>query len=83
MAVRVAEYLGQRTDALTDIVPQVILPEEQRNRSPLCPFNNQPCKKMKMARAPKPPICSLRKTDGSYYIVCENRLLSTDTQHIN
>ena len=82
MAVSIAEYLGQRTDANQNIVPHDFLEPDQRAYSPLCPFNGHPCAKMSKRRNPKPPVCSLRKTSGQFYIVCEHRLISTTTGKI-
>ena len=83
MAINIAEYLGQRTDSHEQIIPMPILPEVRRDQSPRCPFNNQPCMKMRASSNPKQPICSLRKTKGTYYVVCENRLISTDIRDIS
>lgn len=68
MGVSVAEYLGQRTDGnVRDIVPIT--------GKTACPFSSgNYC--MKTGRG-KNPICSVRKDDGTYWIVCENRLCST------
>ena len=68
MGVSVAEYLGQRTDvAAPNIVPTL-------NKA-LCPFSaGNTC--MKTGKG-KNPICSVRKDDGTYWIVCENRLCTT------
>lgn len=83
MAVTIAEYLGQRTDSLLPIQPVDIPPPGQGNQAPLCPFNDQPCIKMSKRENAKPPICSLRKPNGQFYIVCENRLLSTDIARLS
>ncbi len=77
MSISVAEYLGQRTDAPTQIKP-IPLPFSQP--IPLCPFNKLPCKKMNMKTNSKFPVCSLRR-NGEIYIVCENRLVSTTSEH--
>ncbi len=82
MAVRIAEYLGQKTDSDISITPSPILIEGERHLSPPCPFNNNPCTKMKLERNANHPICSLRKSNGAYYIVCNNRLISTDVSKI-
>lgn len=82
MVVSIAEYLGQRTDTSQNIEAQTILPESERENSPLCPFNNSLCSKMRMRRNPKPPICSLRRSDGQFYIVCEHRLISTKVEQL-
>lgn len=82
MAVRIAEYLGQKTDSDTPIIPSPIPIEGERHLSPRCPFNDNPCTKMKLERNANHPICSLRKSNGAYYIVCNNRLISTDVSKI-
>lgn len=67
MGVSVAEYLGQRTDVNKSIKPTL--------RKAPCPFASKNyC--MKSGRG-KNPICSVRKDDGTYWIVCENRLCAT------
>ncbi|WP_293007289.1 MULTISPECIES: restriction endonuclease [unclassified Oscillibacter] len=68
MGVSVAEYLGQRTDvAAPNIVPVNV-------KSP-CPFSSgNNCMK---TGGDKNPVCSVRKEDGTYWIVCENRLCTT------
>lgn len=82
MVVSIAEYLGQRTDTTQVINPEAILPESERHNSPNCPFNGTACSKMRMRRNPKPPICSLRRSDGQFYIVCEHRLISTKVENM-
>lgn len=68
MGVSVAEYLGQRTDVVApNIVPTTV--------STPCPFSSgNNCMK---TGGGKNPICGVRKEDGTYWIVCENRLCST------
>jgi hypothetical protein len=71
MAVSVAEYLGQRTDFDgVDIVP--VIPQS----GAMCPFMDRPCDKANKSK-PLHPICSVRKNDGTIWIVCEHRLCST------
>ena len=68
MSITVAEYLGQRTDvAAPDIVPVL-------HKVP-CPFSSgNTCLK---SGGKKNPVCSVRKEDGTLWIVCENRLCTT------
>ena len=68
MGVSVAEYLGQRTDVTApDIIPVT-------TKTP-CPFSSgNNCMK---TGGGKNPICGVRKEDGTYWIVCENRLCTT------
>lgn len=82
MAVSIAEYLGQRTDSSIEIEAQLILPEGQRHLSPSCPFNGTSCSKMSMQANPKFPVCSLRRNNGQFYIVCEHRLISTKSVNL-
>lgn len=68
MGVYVAEYLGQRTDVDNPAIVPVL-------RSATCPFSSgNNCMK---TGGGKNPICSVRKEDGTYWIVCENRLCTT------
>ena len=68
MGVSVAEYLGQRTDVTTPNIAPVLV------KTP-CPFSSgNNCMK---TGGGKNPICSVRKDDGTYWIVCENRLCTT------
>jgi len=71
MVVSVAEYLGQRTD-FDDVVIAPVIP----NSGAMCPFMDRPCDKSNKSR-PLHPVCSVRKTDGTMWIVCEHRLCST------
>ncbi len=68
MAVRIAEYLGQRTD-----VEQNILPIEKGTQAQ-CPFMDRTCDKVSKNNH---PVCSVRKPDNTIWIVCEHRLCST------
>lgn len=69
MAVSVAEYLGGRTDVGFPIISPV------SPRSCVeCPFMDRPCDKVAKGN---PPVCSVRKKDGTIWIVCEHRLCST------
>jgi len=72
MAVSIAEYLGQRTDVDAPTIEPCNTPEQ-------CPFMDRRCDKLNTAN-PKPPICSVRKADGTIWITCEHRLCSTRTK---
>ncbi len=67
MPVRVFEYLGQRTDAEANIVPTT-------TESAPCPFMDHDC-----AKLPKgdKPICSVKDSNDTMWIVCEHRLCAT------
>lgn len=68
MGVSVAEYFGQRTD----VDYPVIQPVEGEH---ICPFSaGNVCKKLK---SKNPPVCSVRKPDGTLWIVCSERLCAT------
>lgn len=68
MGVSVAEYYGQRTDVDEPIIHPV------RGEHP-CPFScGNTCKKLKSGN---PPVCSVRKPDGTLWIVCSDRLCAT------
>nr|WP_317200429.1 NotI family restriction endonuclease [uncultured Psychrobacter sp.] len=69
MAVSVAEYLGQRTDI--DTVN--ITPVKLRQAVP-CPFMDGKCSKVSKGLQ---PVCSVRKRNGTMWIVCEHRLCAT------
>lgn len=71
MPVSIAEYLGQRTDVDQQIVPITKGVQVQ------CPFMDRTCDKASKSRNPTPPVCSVRKPDGTVWIVCEHRLCST------
>lgn len=69
MGVSVAEYFGQRTDVDTLIEPCPIGADRY------CPFSSgNKCRKLK---SKKHPVCSVRKADGTLWIVCPERLCST------
>ena len=68
MGVSVAEYLGQRAD----IQAPSITPLQSQNVP--CPFMTAEC--TKVAQGNK-PVCSVRQTDGTLWIVCRNRLCAT------
>ena len=68
MGVCTAEYLGQRTDIDSPNIVPIL-------HSALCPFSSgNSCMK---TGSGKNPICGVRKEDGTYWIVCENRLCTT------
>lgn len=68
MGVSVAEYYGQRTD----VDDPIIRPVEGEQT---CPFScGNACKKLKSGNA---PVCSVRKPDGTLWIVCSERLCAT------
>ena len=68
MGVTVAEYFGQRTDVDSPVI------QPQRNIA-ICPFSSgNICKKLKSGN---PPVCSVRKPDGTLWIVCSDRLCNT------
>ena len=69
MAVSVAEYLGQRTDIEDEAIKPVKLGEKH-----LCPFMDGYCSKLTKKLQ---PVCSVRKKDGTMWIVCEHRLCAT------
>lgn len=83
MGTSVAEYLGQRTDVDFPIITPIIFPERIRrkinwtddNSCPACPFSNgNKCKKLVSGLE---PVCSVRKSDGTLWINCSERLCST------
>lgn len=67
MAVRVAEYFGQKTEGNESLISPV---KSKAN----CPFMNDVC--VKLAQGKK-PICSVRRMDGDLWIVCRHRLCAT------
>jgi hypothetical protein len=69
MAVQVAEYLGQRTDIDSPQIHPVAKKSGAR-----CPFMDRACDKVSKGNH---PVCSVRKSNGSIWIVCEHRLCST------
>lgn len=83
MGTHVAEYLGKRTDIdIPTISPIIIPPKVNRsinwtedNPCPTCPFTcGNPCKKLVSGNE---PVCSVRKSDGTLWINCSERLCST------
>ena len=71
MGVSIAEYFGQRTDVLTPI----ILPATADSRVKKCPFMDKECAKISKGLK---PVCSVRKRNGDIWIVCRDRLCSTN-----
>lgn len=73
MAVSIAEYLGQRTDVEENIAPVALGTQVK------CPFMDRSCDKVSKKNH---PVCSVRKQDGTLWIVCEHRLCSTRQKKI-
>lgn len=68
MGVSVAEYYGQRTDVDVPTIQPIA-------EVGTCPFSSgNTCKKLKSGN---PPVCSVRKPDGTMWIVCSDRLCNT------
>lgn len=68
MGVSVAEYFGQRTDVDNPVIQPV-------STVSFCPFSaGNTCKKLKSHNH---PVCSVRKSDGTMWIVCSDRLCAT------
>lgn len=83
MGTTVAEYLGMRTDVDTPVIFPVIIPPKvgrsigwtDDNPCPTCPFSSgNSCKKLVSGNE---PVCSVRKSDGTLWINCSERLCST------
>lgn len=75
MAVSVAEYLGQRTDILQPLILPASIPENPGDNVAVCPFTSgNQCKKLKSKNE---PVCSVRKSDGTLWINCSDRLCAT------
>jgi len=72
VAVSIAEYLGQRTDIdginITPVALGSLVP---------CPFKDGFCSKLSKKKKPNHPVCSVRKLNGTMWIVCEHRLCAT------
>ena len=71
MGVSIAEYFGQRTD----ISSTVIQPVTANSRVKKCPFMDKNCAKISKRLK---PVCSVRKHNGDIWIVCRDRLCSTN-----
>lgn len=69
MPISVAEYLGQRVDVDEPVVPHAL-----GTPAPPCPFMNKPCLKITSRNK---PVCSVRQTDGTLWVVCRHRLCAT------
>lgn len=68
MGVCVAEYYGQRTDVDAPVIEPI-------HGEHGCPFSaGNICKKLKSGNE---PVCSVRKPDGTLWIVCSERLCAT------
>ena len=69
MPITVAEYYGQRTDLDMPVIEPVT------GRSP-CPFaDGKDCPKT--FKSDQNPVCAVRKEDGTFWIVCPDRLCTT------
>jgi len=68
MGVSIAEYFGQRTDIDNPVIIPISI-------QAACPFSSgNICKKLKSRNH---PVCSVRKRDGTMWIVCSERLCNT------
>ena len=83
MGTSVAEYLGQRTDVDFPTINPIVIPPKvgtkvnwtEDNPCPACPFScGNKCKKLTSGLE---PVCSVRKSDGTLWINCSERLCST------
>jgi hypothetical protein len=70
MGLTIAEYFGQRTDVQNPVINPV-----GRDIPHICPFMNKPCGKIEKNLK---PVCSVRKRSGDIWIVCRERLCSTN-----
>jgi hypothetical protein len=71
MGVSIAEYFGQRTDVSTPIIQPVTSASQDKK----CPFMDKDCAKVSKGLK---PVCSVRKHNGDIWIVCRDRLCSTN-----
>jgi len=71
VGVTIAEYFGQRTDVESPIIQPVTAVSKDKT----CPFMNKDCAKVSKRLK---PVCSVRKHDGDIWIVCRDRLCSTN-----
>jgi len=71
MGVSIAEYFGQRTD----ILEPIIQPVTEGSMRKKCPFMDKECAKISKGLK---PVCSVRKRNGDIWIVCRDRLCSTN-----
>lgn len=81
VGVSVAEYLGKRTDVDKPTIDPAFIKAKQdywkncTESLPLCPFTSgNICKK---ARSGNEPVCSVRKSDGTLWLNCSDRLCCT------
>lgn len=81
MGVSVAEYFGQRTDIDSPVITPIAIPNKIGKaipwgaNCPKCPFTSgNDCKKLKSGNQ---PVCCVRKSDGTLWINCSERLCST------
>jgi hypothetical protein len=77
MAVKIAEYLGQRVDC--DLV-EIEYSAPNPKFAPTCPFMGGPCSKLK-GKLSHHPVCSVR-TDSEYFAVCPDRILPANTKFV-
>jgi len=71
MGVSIAEYFGKRTDVLTPVIE----PVTRASIDKICPFMYKDCAKISKNLK---PVCSVRKRNGDIWIVCRDRLCSTN-----
>ena len=71
MGVSIAEYFGKRTDVLTPVIEPVTRVSVNKK----CPFMDKECAKVSKGLK---PVCSVRKHNGDIWIVCRDRLCSTN-----
>ena len=78
MGVSVAEYFGQRTDVDNPTIVPINIPDrvngsiQWNDNCPKCPFSSgNQCKKLKSGNE---PVCAVRKSDGTLWINCSERL---------
>jgi len=83
MGVSVAEYLGQRTDIDNPVISPVFVSTDKAERDaqkrqgaiPNCPFVcGNICKKIGSGYE---PVCSVRKSDGTLWLNCSERMCAT------
>lgn len=67
MAVKVAEYFGQKTNTDSPHIEPVLENAD-------CPFMNDTCVKLSQGHK---PVCTVRRNDGDLWIVCRHRLCAT------
>lgn len=67
MTVKIAEYLGQKTEIESPII-------QPAKKGAICPFMDDTCIKLDQGNK---PICTVRKKNGDLWIVCRHRLCAT------